>query len=180
MSSDWSEMRELDGRGFLVDTRATSRDWLEPYIHPDDQPRVLRAINEAVTAKTMFELEHRVLRGDGTLDWTLSRAVPILDSAGEIVEWFGAASDVTGRKEAELPVTEELRAAGSRAKRQSSSTGTADGPRQPRARSERCLASRFIFGRRSGWSAEARPAHRAARSRGAPPVYASRSGMNAG
>ncbi|WHH49662.1 PAS domain-containing protein [Pseudomonas sp. Ap32] len=45
----------------------------------------------------MFELEHRVLLPDGTFGWTLSRAIPILDEAGEITEWFGAASDLTER-----------------------------------------------------------------------------------
>jgi signal transduction histidine kinase len=38
---------------------------------------------------------------DGTLGWTYSRAVPLLNISGEIQEWFGAASDVTARKEAE-------------------------------------------------------------------------------
>jgi integrase len=35
------------------------------------------------------------------LGWTYSRAVPLFDAKGEIVEWFGAASDVSSRKEAE-------------------------------------------------------------------------------
>ena len=35
---------------------------------------------------------------DGSLGWTFSRAVPLLDEKGGIVEWFGAASDVTERK----------------------------------------------------------------------------------
>jgi two-component system, NarL family, sensor kinase len=33
--------------------------------------------------------------------WTLSRAVPLLNARGEIVEWFGSASDLTERKRAE-------------------------------------------------------------------------------
>jgi signal transduction histidine kinase len=49
----------------------------------------------------MFELEHRVRRTDGSLGWTYTRAIPLLDANGAIVEWFGAASDVTVRKEAE-------------------------------------------------------------------------------
>jgi PAS domain-containing protein len=32
--------------------------------------------------------------------WTFSRAVPLLDENGDIVEWFGAASDITARKQA--------------------------------------------------------------------------------
>jgi PAS domain-containing protein len=43
----------------------------------------------------VFELEHRVRRPDGTLGWTLSRAVPLLDDDGQIIEWVGAATDVT-------------------------------------------------------------------------------------
>ncbi len=101
MSPDWSEMRELDGRGFIADTAKPRKDWLNEYIHPDDQPIVLRTVREAVRTKRMFELEHRVRRTDGTLGWTNSRAVPLLNVNGEILEWFGAASDVTARKEAE-------------------------------------------------------------------------------
>jgi PAS domain S-box-containing protein len=101
MSPDWSEMRELDGRGFIADTGRPTKDWLNQYIHPDDQPLLSRTIREAVRTKSMFELEHRVRRTDGTLGWTYSRAVPLLNSSGEIKEWFGAASDVTARKEAE-------------------------------------------------------------------------------
>ena len=101
MSTDWSEMRELDGRGFIADTGRPRKDWLNEYIHPDDQSLVLKKIREAVQTKSMFQLEHRVRRTDGTLGWTYSRAVPMFASKGEIVEWFGAASDVTARKEAE-------------------------------------------------------------------------------
>ena len=101
MSPDWSEMRQLDGRNFIADTEQPSDTWLQEYIPPDDQPHVLAIINEAVRTKTIFELEHRVRRLDGTLGWTFSRAVPLLDARGEIVEWFGTASDVTERKRAE-------------------------------------------------------------------------------
>src|SRR5579883_302933 len=101
MSPDWSEMWQLEGRGFIADTEEPSRNWLETYIHPDDQEHFLRAINEAVRTKSIFELEHRVRRVDGSLGWTLSRAVPLLDDAGNILEWFGTASDVTERKQAE-------------------------------------------------------------------------------
>jgi signal transduction histidine kinase/DNA-binding response OmpR family regulator len=101
MSPDWSEMLSLHGRDFIADTENPSRAWLDKYIHPDDQPRVVAAVAEAIRAKSMFELEHRIRRVDGSLGWTLSRAVPLLDAQGDIAEWFGAASDVTARKEAE-------------------------------------------------------------------------------
>jgi PAS domain-containing protein len=101
MSPDWAEMRFLLGREFISDTDEPIRTWLDKYIHPDDQPRVTQAIRDAINSKSAFELEHRVLRADGSLAWTQSRAVPLLDPSGEIVEWFGTASDVTARKLAE-------------------------------------------------------------------------------
>ena len=101
MSSGWTEMRRLDGRGFLSDTERPSRTWLTDYIHPDDQAHVWEAIQTAIRTKSVFEREHRVLQADGSLGWTHSRAIPLLDDGGEIREWFGAASDVTARKRAE-------------------------------------------------------------------------------
>lgn len=98
MSPDWSVMRQLEGGGFLSDTGEPINDWMEKYIHPVDNERVKRAIAKAIQGKSIFELEHRVLQADGTLGWTLSRAVPILNGKGEITEWFGAASDISGRK----------------------------------------------------------------------------------
>jgi len=105
MSGDWSEMHQLDGRGFIVDTAAPSKDWLQTYIHPDDQALVAQTIQHAIRNKSVFELEHRVRRSDGSLGWTFSRAVPRLDAGGEILDWIGMARDVTRRKCAE----EELR-----------------------------------------------------------------------
>jgi PAS domain S-box-containing protein len=101
MNPDWSEMQSLDGRGFIQDAEAPVSDWIHRNLPPFEHARVLNAIREAVSRKEPFELEHQVLRVDGTLGWTLSRAVPILDDDGRIVEWFGMASDVTSRKEAE-------------------------------------------------------------------------------
>ncbi len=101
MSSDWSEMRQLHSRGFLASTEKPNPTWLQEYIPPEDQTHVIDTINQAIRTKSVFELEHRVWRADGSVGWTFSRAVPLLDDNGEIVEWFGAASDITKRKQAE-------------------------------------------------------------------------------
>lgn len=110
MSPDWSEMRQLSGGDFLSDTVAPELDWSEKYIPHEEQPRVHAAIQDAVRNQSPFELEHRVRRHDGSIGWTLSRAVPRIDAAGSIKEWIGAASDITARKEAEqaLRESEEL------------------------------------------------------------------------
>ncbi|MDQ8181974.1 PAS domain S-box protein [Pelagicoccus sp. SDUM812005] len=101
MNADWTEMRMLDGREFLADTRESKKEWVEEYIPLEERPRVLSAIRQAIKRKGVFEMEHRIVRVDGSIGWTYSRAVPMLNARGEITEWFGAASDVTLRKEAE-------------------------------------------------------------------------------
>lgn len=101
MNADWSVMRMLHGKGFLADTSEPINDWINKYIHPNDQEQVLQVINDAIKNKSIFELEHQVLLPDRSLGWTFSRAVPIIDEAGNIIEWFGAANDITSRKQTE-------------------------------------------------------------------------------
>ncbi|MFW0718666.1 PAS domain-containing sensor histidine kinase [Pedobacter sp. N23S346] len=102
LSPDWELMYELDGKGFSRSTSSPITGWKERNIHPEDMEMVNSAIAKSIAEKTKFELEHRVLRIDGATGWTLSRAVPILGESGEIIEWFGAAADITNRKNTEL------------------------------------------------------------------------------
>ncbi|MGF1924644.1 MAG: PAS domain-containing sensor histidine kinase [Bacteroidia bacterium] len=106
MSPDWEVMYELDGRGFLSSTDKPTRDWKHRNVHPGDMLIVNNAIKQAIATKSIFELEHRVVREDGSTGWTMSKAIPILDQDGEIIEWFGAASDISFRKEAEISLRE--------------------------------------------------------------------------
>jgi signal transduction histidine kinase len=106
MSPDWSQMWQLDGQGLVADTARSTGDWLNDYIHPDDQPQLSAAIAEAIKTKSLFELEHRVKRADGSLGWILSRAVPLLNDEGKFIEWFGTSRDVTARRGAEEALRE--------------------------------------------------------------------------
>lgn len=109
MSPDWKEMRQLEGRGFLNDTGSPDPLWIEKYIHPKEQQRVKEAIEKAIKNKSIFELEHQVLRADGSIGWTFSRAVPILNGDSQIIEWFGAATDISERRNIEqvLRITQD-------------------------------------------------------------------------
>jgi PAS domain S-box-containing protein len=104
MNPDWTEMRHLYGRELIADTLEPSRTWLDKYIPLEERQRLMETINQAIRTKSEFELEHQIIRADGTLGWTHTRAIPILDDRGEILEWFGAASDVTERKRSEQAI----------------------------------------------------------------------------
>jgi PAS domain-containing protein len=101
MSPDWTGIEYLRGRDFVPDTEGLSSAWLQKYVHPEDQPRAREAIDKAIATKSVLVLEHRVQRADGEIGWMFSRAVPILNAAGELVEWFGSTTDITMRREAE-------------------------------------------------------------------------------
>ena len=46
-------------------------------------------------------MEYRVRRHDGAYGWFKTRGVPIRDSNGDIVKWFGTCTDITDGKRAE-------------------------------------------------------------------------------
>lgn len=102
MGADWREMRCLEGKTFLVNTEVPSETWIETYIPPAERPRVRGAIEAAIQGKSFFELEHQVICRDGSIGWVFSRALPLLNEQGEIMEWLGAARDITERKRSEV------------------------------------------------------------------------------
>jgi PAS domain S-box-containing protein len=113
MNADWSELSYPLGLGTLADEPPRGNQWFDRLILPEDRDRVAKAIHEAIDDKKAFELEHRVRRADGSVWWAFSRAIPILDDAGAIVEWMGMACDVTAQRQAEQALqqtTAELRA----------------------------------------------------------------------
>jgi PAS domain S-box-containing protein len=103
MSPNWETIYVISGEFFNEVENHPYKP--EEYIPADNLPKVLETISRAIKNKSLFELEHQVYLPDGSVGWTLSRAVPILNESGEIEEWFGFAEDITKRKNTE----EELR-----------------------------------------------------------------------
>lgn len=76
-------------------------------VHPDDVAATVEAWQSSVTAKSMFVHEHRVRRHDGAWRQYAIRGLPILDTAGEIVEWVGVHTDITHQRAAEAALREQ-------------------------------------------------------------------------
>ncbi len=99
MSPDWQTAYSISGP---LSTPAENQPYNPgDYIPQENLPEVLNCINLAIKNKILFELEHRVYLPDGTVGWSHSRAVPILDKDGNIEEWFGYAINITDQKRAE-------------------------------------------------------------------------------
>lgn len=102
MSADWTHLHELVGGSFIPATHEPTSDWLEDYIPPVAQPAIRAEFERAIQTNTPYNIEHEVYRVDGSIGWANVRAVPMLDEAGQVHEWYGAATDVTDRRRAEL------------------------------------------------------------------------------
>lgn len=84
--------------------------WLDA-VHPDDRPNTAAVWSNAVANRSLYEVEHRLRRFDGTYCHMLVRAVPILGEDNEIREWVGIHTDIDDRKRAEVVLREAKEAA---------------------------------------------------------------------
>jgi PAS domain S-box-containing protein len=79
---------------------------LASLVHPDDRPMVSTAIAAALAGGTPYQVEHRIIRPDGSLRWVLQAAVVERDEAGAPGRMLGICQDITDRKRIE----DEIRA----------------------------------------------------------------------
>ncbi|MCE5232626.1 MAG: EAL domain-containing protein [Xanthomonadaceae bacterium] len=77
--------------------RISAEDWRNFAVHPDDLPRVERALADHVNGLTdHFEAEYRVINARGEWVWTLSRGKVVeRDAQGQPLRVCGTARDVT-------------------------------------------------------------------------------------
>jgi PAS domain S-box-containing protein len=71
-------------------------------IHPDDQVESARRYQAAVANGQFLHQEHRIRSAQGEYRWFQVQARPVRNEQGEITAWFGAATDIQARKQAEL------------------------------------------------------------------------------
>ena len=62
--------------------------------HPDDVGTLFGRWTEAFAAGTPLVCEFRLRDRDGHYRWFLTRAVPIHDSRGRVVRWYGTSTDI--------------------------------------------------------------------------------------
>ncbi len=78
-------------------------------IHPDDAALLDQTLTAAMQNGAIYELEHRIVRPDGTVRWVYDRAQPYFDDKGKLAGYVGATLDITERKEAEEQVQRSRR-----------------------------------------------------------------------
>jgi PAS domain S-box-containing protein len=98
-SMDYLNKRWYDFAG-LPPTARVEEGW-EAILHPDDGPATLDRWNDTVTKGQPYSIEHRFFdRATGEYRWFLSRALPVRNDDGEIIRWFGTATDIDDQRRA--------------------------------------------------------------------------------
>jgi len=82
----------------LVEVMRRPRSWLD-VVHPQDRERVRLARKALPQAE--YNIEYRIVVGDGSVRWVHDQAFPVRDAHGAVYRIAGIGADVTERKEAE-------------------------------------------------------------------------------
>ena len=89
---NWYNKRwhEYTGLGM---SSSTGEGWTDT-IHPEDLPATLVIWQRALAEPGPVMHEHRIRRHDGQYRWHLLRVEPLFDAQGQVVRWFGSATDI--------------------------------------------------------------------------------------
>ena len=99
-SVNYGNQRWMDYSGLTMD-QSQGYGWTSR-VHPADMEAVLMAWREAkAQEKPYYEVEKRLRGSDGRYRRFLSRAVPVYDEQGRILQWFGTYTDIEDRRQAE-------------------------------------------------------------------------------
>jgi len=74
------------------------------YVHPDDQPQVAIAWDEARAQRSVIDVEFRVRAVNGQWRWVRARGALAGDPNGVALEWVGALEDVDARRQAQARI----------------------------------------------------------------------------
>jgi PAS domain S-box-containing protein len=84
-------------------------DRLIATIHPDDAAGFSNALNRSLVGGERFAMRYRLRRADGVYHWMSSRAEPLRNEEGRIVQWYGLCHDIDDQVHAEDALRESER-----------------------------------------------------------------------
>lgn len=74
---------------------------IEAGVHPDDAAAFGDTLRDRLATGEVFAMRYRLRRLDGTYRWMSSRAEPMRDQEGRIVQWYGLCHDIDDQMHAE-------------------------------------------------------------------------------
>lgn len=74
---------------------------IETVIHPEDAARFRNSLSRCLVTGESFACRYRLRRADGVYRWMSSRAEPMRDEGGHIVQWYGLCHEIDDQMRAE-------------------------------------------------------------------------------
>jgi PAS domain S-box-containing protein len=78
-------------------------------LHPDDAIEFRNTLQRSLATGQSFALRYRLRRADGVYHWMSSRAEPMRDQDGRIVQWYGLCHDIDDQVHADEAVRQSER-----------------------------------------------------------------------
>jgi PAS domain S-box-containing protein len=82
----------------LTQDELKEQRWME-LLHPDDVAVTLESWKQALSGESdQYKVEHRLRGKDGVYNWFLTRGVPLKNSKGEVLKWYGTSTNFQEQK----------------------------------------------------------------------------------
>jgi len=101
LSEEWYRIYGFDPKHGL----SAWKDRLQR-MHPEDRAKVQEAKDRAISGKSDYEVEHRIVLADGTVKHTHTVGHPVLNASGDVEQFVCTMMDITERKQAEVALRE--------------------------------------------------------------------------
>lgn len=92
----------------LLPDEALSFERLLEVIHPDDRAGVRESIRQSLEARTLFRVEYRIRKPDGTIAWIVTRGRPHGCAPASPLRLMSVSMDITEHKGMEMRLREQL------------------------------------------------------------------------
>ena len=96
----WDETTE-NIYGYAPGTFPRTKDALNERLHPEESNLLWDAIRNSIQDKRSYNIDHRILRTDGTQRWVQESGMALYDDCGRPYHMMGTVIDITDRVEAE-------------------------------------------------------------------------------
>ncbi|HEX2961771.1 MAG TPA: PAS domain S-box protein [Ignavibacteriales bacterium] len=104
---DYLNQRSLEFTGAKAED-VTGFGWYN-FLHPDSSACAEEKWLESIKTGKILEDTSLIRRHDGQYRWFLTRSVPLRDDKGNIIKWFGTATEIHDQKETEKKLNEALK-----------------------------------------------------------------------
>ena len=78
------------------------------FLHPVEAERIVHDFNTCLKAQTTFTTDCRLKKSDGQYRWFVVKALPLKDSTGNVIKWYGSCTDIDGQKRMEEVLEQQV------------------------------------------------------------------------